>query len=173
MTGHHPKHHFSVTWDELHRHANALAWKIKDRGKWDVVIGIARGGLIPAVIMARELGIRIVESLAIESYRNYSERGTVAIRKCVHPDIIAVMKDGGKNILIVDDLVDTGTTFKAVRALFPDAFYVTLYSKPQGASMADESFIQVSQDTWVYLPWDIDWTHTYAPPMRQPQGSLD
>ena len=58
-------------------------------------------------------------------------------------------------MLIVDDLVDTGATAKAVRAMLPKAHFATVYAKPEGRPMVDTFVTEVSQDTWIYLPWDM------------------
>ncbi len=63
-----PTHYYTVTWDQLHRDARALAWRLIERGPFTGVVAITRGGLIPAAIVARELDCRLVESVSIVSY---------------------------------------------------------------------------------------------------------
>ena len=63
--------------------------------------------------------------------------------------------DGGKGVLVVDDLTDTGKTFQAVRQILPNAHYATVYIKPQGKPLVDNYVTEVSQDTWIYFPWDM------------------
>jgi len=72
--------------------------------------------------------------------------------------------DGGRHVLIVDDLVDTGATARAVRAMLPNAHFATVYAKPEGRPMVDTFVTEVSQDTWIYLPWDMGLAFT--PPIR-------
>ena len=48
---------FPVSWDELHRHARALAWRLLEHAPWQGIIAITRGGLVPAAIVARELAV--------------------------------------------------------------------------------------------------------------------
>ena len=48
---------FPVSWDELHRNARALAWRLSERGAFEGVVAITRGGLVPAAIVAREYRI--------------------------------------------------------------------------------------------------------------------
>jgi xanthine phosphoribosyltransferase len=64
-------------------------------------------------------------------------------------------KDGGIGVLIVDDLVDTGATAKVVREMIPKAHFATVYAKPAGRPLVDTFITEVSQDTWIYLPWDM------------------
>ena len=66
----------------------------------------------------------------------------------------AALADQGDGWLIVDDLVDTGVTAKAVRALLPKAHFATIYAKPNGRPMVDTFITEVSQDTWILFPWD-------------------
>ena len=54
---------YPVTWDQLHRDAKALAWRLLEQGPFKGIIGVARGGLVPAAIVARELNIRLVDDL--------------------------------------------------------------------------------------------------------------
>jgi xanthine phosphoribosyltransferase len=61
----------------------------------------------------------------------------------------------GTGILVVDDLVDTGKTLELVRRLYPHAHFATVYAKPQGRGMVDTFITEVSQDTWIFFPWDM------------------
>jgi len=54
-----PQKFFPVSWEELHRHGKALAWRLIDKGPWQGIMAITRGGLVPAAIVARELDIRV------------------------------------------------------------------------------------------------------------------
>ncbi len=148
---------FPVSWEELHRTAKALAWRLLEEPKFDGVIAITRGGLVPAAIVARELEIRVVDTLSAISYHDNSaekldekQRETVQIVKA--PSYTKT----GKNWLIVDDLVDTGETAKAVRALLPKAHFATVYAKPAGRPLVDTFVTEVSQATWIYFPWDLE-----------------
>ena len=64
--------------------------------------------------------------------------------------------NNGKGWLIVDDLVDTGETIKAIRSSLPNAHYATVYAKPNGREQVDTFITEVSQDTWIYFPWDLE-----------------
>src|SRR5260370_16971139 len=65
-----------VSWDELHRHSRALAWRLIELGPWQGIIAVTRGGLVPAAIVARELDVRLVDTVCISSYAA-RERGAV------------------------------------------------------------------------------------------------
>ncbi len=140
---------FPVTWDELHRDTRALAWRLSEAGPFRGIVGIARGGLVPAAIVARELELRLVETVCISSYDDREHRDPVVLKALED-------EDGGENLLIVDDLVDTGVTARIVRAMLPRAHFAAVYAKPAGRPMVDTTITQVSQDTWIVFPWDDD-----------------
>ena len=73
--------------------------------------------------------------------------------------------NNGKGWLIVDDLVDTGETIKAIRSSLPNAHYATVYAKPSGREQVDTFITEVSQDTWIYFPWDMEMKP--APPISE------
>ncbi len=136
---------FPVSWDQLHRDSKALAWRLADKGPWAKIVTVTRGGMVPACIVARELEVRYVETVCIISY-DYQDQGELTILKPVAGD--------GPDVLIIDDLVDTGRTAAAVRKMLPTAHYATVYAKPEGRPLVDTFVTEVSQDTWIYLPWD-------------------
>jgi xanthine phosphoribosyltransferase len=145
---------FPVTWDQFHRDSRALAWRLMGQGSFDAVVAIARGGLVPAAIVARELNIRVVESVALKSY-DHQAQGNVRVLKPMSQQILDLAKNGSK-VLIVDDLVDTGATARVVRDMLPGAHFATVYAKPKGREMVDTFITEVSQDTWIFFPWDLD-----------------
>ena len=144
---------FPVSWDQFHRDARALAWRLSSSGPFRAVVAITRGGLVPAAVVARELGIRVIETVSVASY-DYDKQGEIAILKPVSAFVIG--DDQGAGVVIVDDLVDTGKTAKAVREMLPKAHFATVYAKPQGRPLVDTFVTEVSQDTWIYLPWDME-----------------
>jgi len=146
---------FPVSWDQFHRDARALAWRLASSGPFESVICITRGGLVPAAIVARELGLRIIETICIASYHDYTTQGELQVLKSIAKDVLATGGDGGKGILVVDDLVDTGKTAKIVRDIIPNAHVATVYAKPLGRPLVDTFVTEVSQDTWIYFPWDM------------------
>jgi xanthine phosphoribosyltransferase len=146
-----PEKAFPVSWDQFHRDSRALAWRLHSSGPFNTIVCITRGGLVPAAVVARELNVRMIETVCIASYHDYKSQGGLQLIKNVAPDIVATR---GKGVLIVDDLVDTGKTAKVVRELLPDAHFATVYAKPMGRPQVDTFITEVSQDTWIYFPWD-------------------
>ncbi|MEO6012448.1 MAG: xanthine phosphoribosyltransferase [Devosia sp.] len=152
---------FPVSWDQFHRDSRALAWRLNGEGPFEACVAITRGGLVPAAIVARELNIRTVDCVAVKSY-DHQNQGQIKVLKPISEDIIAAAK-AGKKVLIVDDLVDTGATARAVRDMLPGAHFATVYAKPMGRELVDTFITEVSQDTWIFFPWDLD--VAYAAPI--------
>ena len=94
--------------------------------------------------------IRLIDTICISTYEDKS-RGDVKMLKV--PD--GALQVQGKGWLVVDDLVDTGETLKAARALLPDAYFTTVYGKPDGLPLVDTYVHRVEQDCWVVFPWDV------------------
>ena len=154
---------FHISWDQIHRDARALAWRLDGKapgdGVWKAVVGITRGGLVPAAIVARELDIRRVDTISIKSY-NHQTQSDPQVIKAPQADLMG----DGTGILIVDDLVDSGKTLEVVRKLYPNAHFATVYAKPSGKPQVDSYITEVSQDTWIFFPWDM--ALQYVQPFR-------
>lgn len=145
---------YPVSWDELHRNAKALAWRLLRDTPWKGLIAVTRGGLVPAAIVARELDIRVVETVSVVGY-HYDDANPM------QSDDVKILKSAanvgdGEGWLVVDDLVDSGRTFELLRKIMPKAHFATIYAKPNGKPMVETFITEVSQDTWIYFPWDIE-----------------
>ncbi len=150
---------YPVSWEQLQRDCRALAWKLLDKRKdWSRLITVARGGLVPAAIIARELNIHLVDTVCISSYTIRNQGSTNILKR---PDLVGV----NDTWLIIDDLVDTGKTAKIVREMFQGAHFATVYAKPEGRPMVDTFITEVSQDTWVLFPWDAAPSTAFIPPI--------
>jgi xanthine phosphoribosyltransferase len=154
---------FPVSWDQFHRDARALAWRLNAAGPFSALVCITRGGLVPAAIVARELGLRVIETVCIESYNDDKTQGQLRVLKGVS-EAVARLGDG-KGVLVVDDLVDTGATARLVRDMLPHAHFATVYAKPLGRPLVDTFITEVSQDTWIYFPWDMGLS--FVPPIAK------
>lgn len=159
-----PDKMFPVSWDQFHRDTRALTWRLHEAGPFEAIVCITRGGLVPAAIVARELNVRIIETICIASYMNYKNQGDIKVMKGIGHEVTS-MRAAGKGVLIVDDLVDTGKTARVVREILPSAHFATVYAKPMGRPLVDTFITEVSQDTWIYFPWDT--ALSYVPPIRE------
>jgi xanthine phosphoribosyltransferase len=155
---------FPVSWDQFHRDARALTWRLAGAGPFEAIVCVTRGGLVPAAIVAREMEIRLIETVCVASYHEYQSQGAISVLKGVADSIANIGGGGGQGVLIVDDLVDTGKTAKIVREMLPKAHFATVYAKPMGRPLVDTFITEVSQDTWIYLPWDTGLA--FQPPLR-------
>ncbi|MEM1277653.1 MAG: xanthine phosphoribosyltransferase [Pseudomonadota bacterium] len=154
---------FHVSWEQMHRDSRALAWRLDGRGPgeggtWRTVVAITRGGMVPACVVARELNIRVVDTISVKSYDHQTQTEAI-ILKAPDSDVGA-----GEGVLIIDDLADTGRTLQIVREKYPKAHFATVYSKPKGAELVDTFITSVSQDTWIFFPWDM--ALMYVDPLR-------
>jgi xanthine phosphoribosyltransferase len=138
---------FPISWEQLHRDSKALAWRLAEMQTWKGIVTITRGGLVPASIIARELEIRLVDTVCISSY-DFKDQGEISILKPVDID--------SNGWLLIDDLVDTGKTAGIVKEMLPKAHFATVYAKPAGRPLVDTFITEVSQDTWILFPWDTE-----------------
>jgi len=155
---------FPVSWDQFHRDARALAWRLTGAGPFEAIVCVTRGGLVAAAIVARELDVRVIETVCVVSYQDYKDQGELQVLKSIADSVSRIGAGRGDRVLIVDDLVDTGKTAQIVRALLPKAHFATVYAKPMGRPMVDTFITEVSQDTWIYFPWDTGLA--FQPPIR-------
>ena len=138
---------YPISWEQLHRDSKALAWRLVEMKAWKGIVAITRGGLVPASIIARELEIRLVDTICISSY-DYQQQAETKVLK--------TPETASEGWLLIDDLVDTGKTARIVRKLYPKAHFATVYAKPAGRPVVDTFITEVSQDTWILFPWDAE-----------------
>ncbi|MFC1236019.1 xanthine phosphoribosyltransferase [Vibrio sp. DW001] len=138
---------FIITWDNMHMYCRQLAEKQMPAEQWKGILGVSRGGLVPAAILARELGIRYVDTICISSYDHDHQRDMTVVK---------APEGDGEGYLIVDDLVDSGDTARKIREMYPKAKFVTVSAKPAGAHLVDEYIVDIAQDTWIEQPWDME-----------------
>ena len=145
MSGSRYQKRLIISWDRLHADVRELCRGLIGR---DVkgIVAITRGGLIPAALIARELDVRLIDTVCIKSYERM-EQGGLEVMKGVDHD--------GEGWLLVDDLVDTGRTAREVREMLPKAHFVTVYAKPEGRPLVDQYLTEVAQDCWIQFPWDM------------------
>ncbi len=140
-----------VTWDEIKRDSTLLADKLKE--EFDElptkILAITRGGLIPAALVTRALGIKDIETIGLESYDDeQGQDDAIATLKKAHPDYL-------ENTLVIDDLVDSGKTLEFLRPLTKNCIFATLYAKPMGEKHTDCFVRSFDQETWVDFPWEV------------------
>ncbi len=141
--------HLAISWDDVQRDAAALADQLAARGKWQGIVAVARGGLAPAALVARALGIRLIETVSIAAYQG-ERLGAPKLLKAPNA------AGDGEGWLVIDDLVDTGATMQIVRTILPQAHVGVLYAKPIGRPLADSFVREFPQDCWIDFPWEMN-----------------
>ncbi|MEG3109633.1 MULTISPECIES: xanthine phosphoribosyltransferase [Pantoea] len=145
---------YVVTWDMLQIHARKLAQRLLPVEQWTGIIAVSRGGLVPASLLARELGIRYVDTVCISSYDHDHQREMKVLKRA---------EGDGEGFIIIDDLVDTGGTAQAIRDMYPKARFCTIFAKPAGRELVDDYIVDIPQNTWIEQPWDMG--VVYVPPI--------
>lgn len=138
-----------ITWDTIHRDLQTLAERLRAENSWHGIVAVTRGGLVPAAIIARELDIRLIETICISSY-DEQKPGPIDIIKSP----TSAVDDQGAGWLVIDDIIDTGATVSAIRDLLPKAFYAALYAKPDTKQLVNIFLHEASPDIWIDFPWE-------------------
>ena len=154
-----------ISWPELHRDTRVLCHALIKKGPFKGIIAVARGGMIPAALVARELEIRLVDTICASSYEDMEGTGEGAQIMRSEVKLLKGVDHDGEGYLLIDDLVDTGNTARIIRKLLPKAYFATLYAKPMGREFVDLCVKEFNQDKWVYFPWDID--YKFVPPLKK------
>jgi len=137
---------YCISWEQFYRDTKVLTEALRPKGPWSKIVAITRGGLIPTAIIAKELRIRLIDTVCIASYEEKEQKPLTILKR------IDIVQD--EQVLFVDDLVDTGETAKAVKQMYPHAHYAVVYAKPPGKPFIDSFVSEVKQDTWIVFPWD-------------------
>ncbi|WP_016957634.1 xanthine phosphoribosyltransferase [Catenovulum agarivorans] len=139
-----------LDWQTLHGACKRLAQLIPLE-KYDGIVAVTRGGLVPAAILSSELDIRMVETIGVQSYRG-RQQGKLELVKPAY--LLESEQIQPQRWLFVEDLVDTGSTVKFLKQYYPRADFACVYVKPQGAELVKYSVEQVAQEIWIDFPWE-------------------
>lgn len=137
-----------INWNDFHQDVKNLCAKIKQSGEYDKIVAISRGGLVPAGIIAYELNIR---NSAVINIATYVGAEHLKLDEVDRPEAVGKVDE---KTLIVDDLADSGQTFRVMRRQFPKGKYVTVYAKEKGKNEVD-LYAREVPDEWIVFPWDI------------------
>ena len=151
-----------ISWVELHRDARYLSEVLHKKGPWKGIIAVTRGGLVPAALVARELDIRLIDTICVTSYGSGETGGAAQVQGGVR--VLKGVSGDGDGYLMIDDLVDTGRTAQMVRQLLPKAYFACLYAKPAGRPIVDSFVKEFKQTKWIHFPWDIE--YKFATPIK-------
>ncbi len=145
-----------ISWEEFHSKAHQLGQQLSALRSWTGLVAVTRGGLVPTALVSQEINTKNIQTICIESYAHQEH----ALKSITHHT--PILKDEGDGWLFIDDLSDTGETFKIIHKLFPKAHCACVYSKPEGQKETDTYLQGISQNTWIYFPWELE-AQKFAP----------
>ncbi|QRV02309.1 phosphoribosyltransferase [Arcanobacterium phocisimile] len=142
-----------LQWDEFGVAMRELAQTIADSGFHpEVIIAIARGGLLPAGALSYALGVKLSDAMNIEFYTDVEQ--TLPDPILLEP-LLDTESIKGKKLLIVDDVADSGRTLKMavdmLADLGADVRSAVIYDKPRSVVAPDYSW--KATDQWIVFPW--------------------
>ena len=145
-----------LTWDLYGRGVRDLAHQIADDGYTpDIILGIARGGLIPAGSIGYALSIKNCYLINVEYYTDIDERLEVPV---ILPPYLDMVDLDDADVLVVDDVADTGHTLQKVYEFVADKVNTTraavLYEKPQSVIQCE--YVWRRTDKWINFPWSSE-----------------
>lgn len=145
-----------MSWDETGDAARTLADAIRGDGyRPDIILAVARGGLIPAGAIAYALGVRSTDAINVESYTGVDERLEMPI---VLPPVPELADMQEARVLVVDDVADTGHTLEVVAAFcagkVAEVRTAVLYEKPRSVVRCD--YVWRRTDRWIVFPWSAE-----------------
>jgi len=124
----------------------------KDKFKPDIIIGVSRGGWVPARFLSDYLDIGIMASVGVKSYAHTEKKGKPVIVEKLGADIT------GLKVLVVDEVVDSGETLEVLKEYFASlkpkqVKYASLHYKPW-AKLKPDYYAAESKD-WIVYPWGL------------------
>jgi len=148
-----------LSWDDIERHCENVANKVK-KSKWrpDVVIALSRGGLVPARIICDILVIKDLISLKVNHWGITATKDQKA-----ELAYVARFDLSGKNVLVVDDITDTGESLKTSVAFVKEQMHpkdiktATLFHISHSTIKPDFYDVEIpgSEWTWIVWPWNF------------------
>jgi hypoxanthine phosphoribosyltransferase len=141
-------------WNQIYAMLVRQAGKIRCSGfKPDVIIGVTRGGLVPARVLSDLLGACELATVGVEFYVGVAEtRSEPVLKQSVSADVT------GKKALLVDDVADSGKSLLLAKEHLQhqgvaEVRVATVYRKP--LSVVTPDFYEKETRLWVVFPWDV------------------
>lgn len=140
--------YINLSWTQIENDTHTLADQLLQLDKtWTGIVAIARGGLVPATILSHRLSIHWLDTLCISSYSDETQQQDQL-------NILKEFKSDNHQLLVVDDLVDSGKTFMHARKMLPNAHFSCIYAKDPGIETTDTYALKVPSDSWLVFPWE-------------------
>jgi uncharacterized protein len=142
-----------LTWAAFGDASTELATSIARSGyRPEIILGIARGGLLPAAAMAYALEVKNVFMMSVEFYTGVDQRLDFPV---MLPPLLDAVDIKGAQLLVVDDVADTGGTLKLVKEFcaehVADVRCAVLFEKPR--SLVKCEYVWKRTERWVNFPW--------------------
>lgn len=159
-----------LTWNVFSSATKELAKLVASSGfDPEVIVGVARGGMIPAGALTYALGVKLTDAINVEFYTDVAET-------LPDPVLLAPMLDiesmRGRRLLVVDDVVDSGRTLalvlKLLRSFGAEVRSAVIYAKP--TTLVEPDYIWKCTDKWIVFPWSAEPPVTGAPPLDDQEG---
>jgi len=145
-----------ISYDEINFYSRTIADRLKEEGITHV-IGLARGGLIPATIISYELDVPLL-SYAISSYKDTTKTDEFKINQFVHFSDIKSLKEADPHVLVVDDICDTGDTmhyiWNKITLAGISSKLATLFTKKKHKEWLHHYGLVIPDDKWIVFPWE-------------------
>jgi hypoxanthine phosphoribosyltransferase len=145
-----------MTWPDLGAAARHLAEAVHGDGfRPDIILAVARGGLLPAAAVAYALGVKNTYTMNVEFYTDVDQRLDVPM---VLPPVPELVDVGHSDLLIVDDVADTGATLRVVQRFCEGKVAhvrtAVLYEKSRSVVKCD--YVWRRTDRWITFPWSAE-----------------
>ncbi|MGQ7296674.1 phosphoribosyltransferase [Quadrisphaera sp. KR29] len=142
-----------MTWELFGTAVRELAQQVADSGyEPEVVLAMARGGLVPGGAVAYALGVKNTAVMNVEFYTGVDERLPVPV---VLPPVLQAVDVAGSRVLVVDDVADSGRTLQVVLGFcaghVSEVRSAVLYDKPRSVVTPEHSWRRT--DRWIDFPW--------------------
>jgi hypoxanthine phosphoribosyltransferase len=145
-----------ISWDQFYKDIDNLSMLIGIKKNPNAIVAIGRGGLIPATILSYNLNVKVVQNFQIESYDGETKNSSHKLWQSPEKHFISAFQH--KDILVVDDLSDSGNTLRLVKRFFEymdvNLTFATLYTKKGTAFTPDFSLREYSTEEWIVFPWE-------------------
>jgi hypoxanthine phosphoribosyltransferase len=144
-----------INWQEFQNDIDTCISQIKNK-KFDLVIGLMRGGSIPATIISNRLNIPM-RMMGLKSYTSDNKQSEILLYQTCYDSIVNILTER-KNVLIVDDLSDSGDTFRFAvdnyKYYFENVYTLAPYMK-EGTSLEPDFYSRrFEKNTWLVFPWE-------------------
>ena len=145
-----------LTWDMFGQASRELAQTIVDSGyEPDIIIAVARGGLLPAGALSYAMGVKLSDAINVEFYTDVEE--TLPDPILLEP-LLDTHALGGKKLLVVDDVADSGSTLDLVLKILQqwagEVRSAVIYGKSR--SVIEPDYVWHRTDKWIAFPWSAE-----------------